>query len=597
MPSSSGFIEYMALEDKRRGVMKWAGIVCRVILVAALFTALIVLQDQTGAEQSSIKTEKALTEELKGKNTDQGTENDSDIISRIDFKPDLDGFGFKNYGKSMGYEGLTPVEVKRMFGDKVCIREENGKCVLSAPGTLWMNKINEKMNGGHCFGMSTLSLLIYEKIESAAKFGGKDTNDLVIASNDPLQREIAYWFSLQFVNPTRSAVVKKPLKELINLLSESFKSKNPGDKYTLGIHHQGHGHSVTPIAIERMGDESYRMLIYDNNHPNQTRYVNVYPRNDSWYYIKNYRGNSTTILLSPLKPKLGLQECPFCDECKLKTCQARPEENSSLSANNESELRSCQIFSTGNANLLITDVRGRRLGLINGEMINEIPGADYVLPVDPVESDSSPVYYMPFETEAFNVTLNGSTLLKEDKNSLTVISPGYALDITNILMTPGEKEELKFAPPSKDKEANLFDYTSSGHKFPIIDVATMDSSNDTSYHFKVKGLVMEKGTSLALRLHQDKGYFSFYQLMPNRGNLLFERKNANPAGIYDIYLEKINESQTQIFGHTNVSIDANCIVKLNYKNWPGNNFSLPITLSCVGEDRSLNLMDMTDEMP
>lgn len=580
-----------------------------------MLTAQFMSQEQACAEKSSITIEKALIAELKdeksdpGLNRNPGLSGDPNLSSELGFKPDRDGFSFANYGSANGYDELTPVEIKRMFGDKVCLREDGGKCVLSAPGKMWMNKINKEF-GGHCLGMATLSLLIFEKIERATTFGGKDTNDLAIAGNDPLQREIAFWFAHQDVNPTKSSSVKnKPLNELLSLLSESFQSKNPDDKYTLGIFGKTvsgktNGHSVTPIAIERTGDESYRILIYDNNYPNQTRPVNVYLGNNTWSYdMRPYSskdphfwiGDSKTILLAPIKAKLGLQECPFCTDSKLGTCQARPEDNASLNENSENVLKTCQIFSTGNASLLITDAKGHRLGFVNGEMVNEIPGADYVLPMEPIENGDSPIFFMPFAVEAFNVTLNGSALWQEDQNNMTVISPGYALDITNITLEPGEKDELRFAPPSRDKEASLFDYTPSDRKSPIIAVGLEEMG--TSYLFKVKGLELEKGTSLALHLHQDKGYFAFYQLVPDKGSLLFENKDSNAAGVYDFYMEKINESRTQVFGHTDISIDANCIAKLYYKNWPGNSSSLPITLQCGGKNESLNLTDMTDQMP
>ena len=58
-------------------------------------------------------------------------------------------------------------------------------------------------------------------------------------------------------------------------------------------------------------------------------------------------------------------------------------------------LERSQIWLDGDATLLITDKQGRRLGFVDGEFVNEIPGARAVrfkTRVEMAKKDESPVY-------------------------------------------------------------------------------------------------------------------------------------------------------------------------------------------------------------
>src|SRR5258706_12602395 len=66
-----------------------------------------------------------------------------------------------------------------------------------------MNDANQKMGGGHCDGLATLSSLLYDKTnEQGADYGADTTAKIAIDGNEKLQRRIAYWWATHLISPT-----------------------------------------------------------------------------------------------------------------------------------------------------------------------------------------------------------------------------------------------------------------------------------------------------------------------------------------------------------------------------------------------------------
>ena len=115
------------------------------------------------------------------------------------FRTEKDGFGFENYGnvgcldkacqQTFPIENLTAVEMRRLFGDRVCRKiQTDGSCELYKVAELWMNKVNRAMSGGHCEGMAVLSTLFYAGVLDPNIFGSHSVNQLTLAGNTLLQR-------------------------------------------------------------------------------------------------------------------------------------------------------------------------------------------------------------------------------------------------------------------------------------------------------------------------------------------------------------------------------------------------------------------------
>src|SRR5438309_1069668 len=97
------------------------------------------------------------------------------IIADSGFRPEKDGFGFPNYTNSKRPQNMTPAEMHRMFGDKVCEpgTESQPDCTLVPPATQWMDTIDNVMGNGHCGGMAILSELFYTQKANLGDFGAQ----------------------------------------------------------------------------------------------------------------------------------------------------------------------------------------------------------------------------------------------------------------------------------------------------------------------------------------------------------------------------------------------------------------------------------------
>src|SRR5437762_12557370 len=96
-------------------------------------------------------------------------------VADLGFRPSSDGFSFENYGDDIAVTNLTADDLRRLFGDEVCDRVNNGKCSLSPAAKEWMSDVNKGMAGGHCEGLAALSLLMYLGKVQPSTFGASST--------------------------------------------------------------------------------------------------------------------------------------------------------------------------------------------------------------------------------------------------------------------------------------------------------------------------------------------------------------------------------------------------------------------------------------
>jgi hypothetical protein len=307
------------------------------------------------------------------------------VLTDVEFRADGNGFGFPNYGGEEGYVDLTSAEMVRLFGEQICYSAVNefGECELIPNAEMWMHEINEYMAGGHCEGMAVLSALFFAGIMDPAEFGADFVSDLSIQDNEWLQREIAFWWSLQGVSPVPDMGIFGSPTAVGEALIDGFGSGQ--ELYTIGIYAADGtgGHAITPYAVVEMGDDIYRILVYDNNYPFEERFIEVDAQADSWVYTgstnpnepeSEYFGDAQTQSLSiyPITARLEESICPFCDGA----------ENSSISLN-------------GRGSMVVTDEEGRQTGLVNGVYVNNIPGASIRYPRNLGGAYRAPVINIP----------------------------------------------------------------------------------------------------------------------------------------------------------------------------------------------------------
>lgn len=513
-------------------------------------------------------------------------ETSGTYVSDLGFRPDIDGFSFENYG-GQGETNLTSNDLWRMFGDRACASIQDDQCELTPPGEQWLQQINEAMTGGHCEGMAVLSKLFYIGQADVGAFGASSVPELEIAGNELLQREIAYWWATQATQPARSGIVEQTPSGVVNTLLTSFAAGPSGsDQYALGIYMRDHtgGHAITPYAVEDRGDGIYWIMVYDNNYPGQARAIEVDTNNDTWSYSGStnpaeaegyYEGDASTFTLelAPIEPRLAQQECPFCDE------PASARVSGLMFQANQTEYN--EIWLEGDADLLITDIEGRSVGFKDGIFVNEIDGSlsnanKYGVSVWDVNAE--PVYYIP-TTIDFTISIDGTQLSEPSNTTLTMIGPGYALEVSDIILEPGQVDTLDVSP-----DGSLISYRTESGETPFLLVAVETDGAD--YQFGVYGEAMAPGEALNLSLDTREGWLSVDTI------------DNSESGSYSLLVSRYDEQGEQVFGAEGISLDPDDVLYVDYLLWPGNGEAMSLDLDIGGDgtvDETLQVDDITDE--
>jgi hypothetical protein len=454
-----------------------------------------------------------------------GAENNSTLslvgaaIDDSGFRPNIDGFSFQNYGDDPATVDLTPAELKRMFGDRVCASNEGGKCILTYPAERWMNQAMAAMKNGHCEGIAVLSSLMYYNKTSPGIFGGSNVIDLSL-QDVQLQREIGYWWTTQVTRPGGSKKVLDSPNAVLDTLAAAFANgSSAGEWWVMGIYlpDGSGGHAITPYAVEELGNGTAHIMVYDNNWPKDSRFVEVDTINNSWRYLASanpdepdslYSGNASTknLEIVSLSTRLGRQECDFCDE--------KSAAGGRVGLETARGTKSIQIWQSGKACTLVTDEDGQRAGTLDsGETVNEIPGAEIrVLKfgLKGVGGSYPPVILLPLnlinDSHLF-IDIN-STANSSEKNQVdtTIIAPGFALAASVANLGRGQNQSMDLF---SENEAYNVSLSSSSQLSPTLSIDT-DLQRIT-----LNGLVIDSSGRINISLDPSMGAFR----MSTLGNL------------------------------------------------------------------------------
>jgi len=499
------------------------------------------------------------------------------------FRPGTNGFRFENYGNEAVANNLTAAELQRMFGDQVCASLSGGVCILTPPAKQWMKQVNEYMDGGHCEGMATLSLLMYYDQVSASGFGGNVAYDLSL-NNEPLQREIAYWWTTQSVFPAAAFRINESPNAVVDQLIKTYSEASPTDSWTIGIYKRDFsgGHAITPFAVEEQGNGIVHILVYDNNFPADTRALVVDRNANTWQYQAStnpnepselYEGDasSETLEIIPTSNRLGPQQCEFCDT------NASGAGRSVRGVAMQTQQFN-QIWLDGDADLLITDKAGRRIGFLNGEFINEIPGAkteEYkFLGIEVWDIDKEPVYQIPTGIE-FSITVDAGRAATGITSTITMIGPGYDLVVADLYLDPGASDIITVSPDGSELR-----YSTAYNDAP--DMIFGIETPKADYEFIVAALDIETGAEFIIKLDTAAG------------NLSINTSNTTEYGVYEIIMYRIDDEGEVIFQNNDIYLEPGDTTYLNYLEWGGPGYSMFIDIDYGSDgtiDETIELLD------
>jgi len=499
------------------------------------------------------------------------------IVARIDFDPKTDGFRFKNYGRYHdGSNDLDAEDLILMFGaDKVCIEGTTAKdCVLYETADRWMQEHIEAMRGGHCDGFSVASMRTWLdqpfKGKATPEQWQKDagvTSDLEF--DDYLSNYIAYYHSLQGlkeVNTFRAKSFKIPPTGIVKLLIESF--QNGKEYYTLGVGMRVNGkytrgHSILPFAVEDMGDGVFRIHVYDNNFPGETKYVTVDSKTETWRYrtasdpsktASDYVGSVKTETLSLKKMSdrnRKKYECPFGEDTE-------GSEGNEGSANAVAE--EIYFSFSGEGDLLITDPNGKQIGYDgkNKSEVNQISGAEIIYDDGGLDLNYSPLYVLPYNAAAkkpYQVLISGKDLKTEVNADLEIAGPGFVVGLEDLLLDTKEELVVSVSP---DGQTLTFTASADGET-PTIYVTTEDGPDKPSYSFEVGGVSIDAGKTLTMTVDIDKGK-------------VFFKDNDSNEDAYDVHFERTNANGTKVkFDQDDLNMKGKDSFEVDLNKWDNTN--------------------------
>jgi hypothetical protein len=469
------------------------------------------------------------------------------VSGALSFKPENDGFSFENYGNVAGRPNLTPVEMRRYFGDGVCASMADGVCTLTPPARQWMESTNEGMNGGHCEGMAALALLINRGQLKAADFGADSTYSLKIDGNDKLANEIAYWFATQAIDPTASAEIKtlKP-SEVVAKLRDSFAGS--GDSYTMGIYktedgRKKDGHAITPYAISDLGGGKVQIVLYDNNYPNVARALDVDTNTEIWTYNTStnpseptglYQGDATTgsLTLTPTSSRTGEKVCPFCGN---DGAGAGGGVKGSAASTPVGYLFMDQAAGAKDVRLRVTAEDGSPLtGL---RVIEQRNGGTDEIP---------PIYQVPAD-KPFKVVIDGSAATGDVLTDITYVGAGEDLYVDGIQMEHGQVDTAVFDPV-----ANAVTYETTSAEAPTFGAGF--TADGADYEFAVGGVDLPSGGKARIAVDRATGALSVTNL-------------SAATGTYSLSMNRYDDTSTQSFFHDGIDLTGGATLSVGYAAW------------------------------
>lgn len=479
-------------------------------------------------------------------------------------------FAFENYVNSPGIVNLTPVEVRRMFGDAVCAGSLTAdSCELTPAASKWLEATSNAMNGGHCEGMAVVAGLFATGALKASDFGAATAYELTLPGNTKLQREIGYWWATQTVAPTNTAETKGAQgitpTEVVSRIKKMVESG--GEVWSIGLYKRdmSGGHAVTPISTEERGGKQY-IKVYENNLPNEIREFEVDPVANTWKYFAStnpnepgatYDGDATTanLTLTPNSVRGQRQACPTCGTVE---ADGKSVKGSAVSYR--------EVNVSGDAHVLIADGSGHQLGYVAGAFVNTFPGATtgpFKRAPTTYASVSDPTYRLPLNVP-LTVTLDGTTLTSATTSNVVITAPGSSFSVEGIAVQPLQKDTISFSAGTESVE-----YKTTANETPTLALGVTFDGAD--YLFEVKTLAEAGGIDVQL------------QLDAANGKLKVTAKSTDGTAAYDLRIERRDTASTSVFTHAGNSIAAVAVVSFDYAAWAGNGQPMSVGTDANGD--------------
>ena len=191
---------------------------------------------------------------------------------------------------------------------------------------------------------------------------------------------------------------------------------------------------------------------------------------------------------------------------------------------------------TNHSHVLVTDHAGQHLGYFNGKLVNQIPGAHYVLLTSDQDwkNKLEPILYVPANV-AYTITLDGSPLTAPDTESIGIIGPSWHVAVNNIPMHPGDKDTL-----TVDPNATSLSYHTTRAQSPTIQASVSDTR--AHYAFVIAGVSSQPGSTINLSVPAEGG------------SLNITNMGSTAASTVNLQMTRETEQGVQNFRHDDIPL-------------------------------------------
>jgi len=256
--------------------------------------------------------------------------NKPDLVEATSgFDPKKHGFSFENFAGFVSTAIFDQWSMRRMYGDNVCMQVQGEQCELRPEAQAFADQVNAATSGGLCEGFAALPALNFAKKIKLSELGVK--SDPFLVSREELtliDREIAYWFGTQLLPKVKAGTTRVSGREAVDVLGRAFRD-TPGKTFRVGMvrlnaagQAEG-GHALLPYATKNTGGDRWQILVYDSNHPAESRAIDVDAAADTWKYVAatnpaepagmySGKGKKNRLYLIDNDLRMGQQPCPFC---------------------------------------------------------------------------------------------------------------------------------------------------------------------------------------------------------------------------------------------------------------------------------------------
>ena len=426
------------------------------------------------------------------------------------FRPEQHGLGFANFAGFVSSAVFDEESMRRLFGDAVCARIVDDRCLLSAEAQQFAIQVNGATTGGLCEGFAVMSQLVFTgdlelaELESGAELYALDRDQL-----PALDAELTYWFGTQFAEAVGAETRRATATEAATILSRSFAKGSRGESWRLGmvrVDETGNlrgGHSLAPYALVESETEEgvFELLVYDSNYPGEARSVRIDTVSDTWEYVASalpgdaeglYRGdaeNGNVLYLTPNSARLGVLPCPFCGD-GAPTVESTDEGRMTVSY-------------YGPMEVVVADPAGNLVGPSSEGFRLEIPGAEIRPTFAGYELRDSPILVeLPGDTE-IRVETQGVTTgpVVTEAFSVSVFLPGGAFAAA-AGASPAGRHDLSVSAPGQ------VSYENDSAQPAGVTVGRQNSEGET-VTVKVEGNAGEAGLLSSIKIEEETGDATF----------------------------------------------------------------------------------------